>query len=398
MARVVPARRCNTNASRTLMEHEHARLDRQHSGNGRRGEGGEFSASLLSLATVVPRHRFSQERVREGARQIFGARTALFQALEPVYQNAGIAWRHSCQPEEWFFAPSDFGEKALLYERHATALAQEAAEKALVRAGLRAQDIDAIIYVSSTGVATPTIDARLVNLMPFRHNILRLPVFGLGCAGGVLGLSRAARLACTQPGMRCLMITVELCTLAFRFDQLTKGNLVATALFGDGAAAAVVSSANEAEAIGALGPAGEHCWPDTLDVMGWRVDGAGFDVVLDRRIPDIVLSDFRAALDSFLERADWTLNDIARPCCHPGGAKVISALEAVLNRKPFSLDFEREVLRDFGNMSAPTVLFVLERLVHSGLSGTVLLSALGPGFTAAFQLLTLSRNAEAAAS
>jgi len=346
-------------------------------------------AYLCGLATAVPKYRYSQEDIREGARKVFGARTALFMALEPVYGNAEIEWRHSCQPEEWFRSSTGFSEKADLYERHATALAQEAAIKALAAAKLGAEDIDAIVYVSSTGMATPTIDARLMSLLPFRRDTLRLPIFGLGCAGGVLGLNRATRLVGSQPKMRCLFITVELCTLAFRYDRLTKGNLVATALFGDGAAAAVIAG-EPGNAIGTLGPGGEHCWHDTLDVMGWRIDGEGFDVVLDRRIPDIVHRDFRSALDAFLEREKLNLDDIARPCCHPGGAKVVSALEAGLGLKKNSLNFEREVLRDFGNMSAPTVLFVLQRILRSGLTGPILLSALGPGFTAAFQILSVA--------
>jgi alkylresorcinol/alkylpyrone synthase len=345
---------------------------------------------LCGLATAVPKYRYSQDDIREGARRVFGARTALFMALEPVYGNAEIKWRYSCQPEEWFSSSTSFAEKSRHYEQHATALAHEAGTKALEAAGLEAADIDAIVFVSSTGVATPTIDARLMNLMPFRRDTLRLPIFGLGCAGGVLGLNRATQLVNAQPKMRCLFITVELCTLAFRYDRLTKGNLVATALFGDGAAAAVIASEPGSIAIGALGPGGEYCWHDTLDVMGWRIDEAGFDVVLDRRIPDIVHRDFRSALDTFLERENLRLDDITRPCCHPGGAKVVSALEAGLGLKKNSLDFEREILRDYGNMSAPTVLFVLERVLRAGIKGPILLSALGPGFTAAFQILSIA--------
>lgn len=356
----------------------------------RRAPGSSVGVSLAALATAVPEHRVTQADARENARAIFAGRTPLFAALEPVFENAQIGTRYSCQPIEWFATPSDFAEKAALYERHAVALSAEVATRALDDAGLEAGDIDAIVCVSSTGVMTPGLDAHLMNRMPFRPDTARLPIFGLGCAGGVLGLTRATQLVRSRPGMRCLLVVVELCTLAFRYDRLTKSNLVATALFGDGAAAAVVTSGRAAGALGTLGAAGEHCWPDTLGVMGWRVDGRGLDVVFHRRIPEIIATDFAGALGSFLERARLRLDDVTRPCCHPGGVKVVGALEKVLGLSPGGLDFERQVLAEFGNMSAPTVLFVLARLMGAGLSGTLLLSALGPGFTAAFQAIELS--------
>ena len=343
------------------------------------------TARLASLATAVPRHRVTQAEARENARMIFADRTPLFESLEPVFDNAEIAARYSCQPIGWFAKPSGFAEKARLYERHAVALSLDAAGRALDGAGLDASEIDAIVCVSSTGVMTPSLDAHLVNRLPLRPDTLRLPIFGLGCAGGVLGLTRAAQLARSRPGMKCLLVVVELCTLAFRHDRLTKSNLVATALFGDGAAAAIVTSGGAPDAPGALGAGGEHCWPDTLDVMGWRVDGQGLDVIFHRRIPEIVATDFAGALNGFLARAELRLEDFARPCCHPGGVKVVAALEEVFGLGQGGLDFERQVLAEFGNMSAPTVLFVLDRIVQAGLSGPLLLSALGPGFTAAFQ-------------
>lgn len=360
-----------------------------------RAPGARVEAKLTALATAVPKHRIAQAEARERARAIFAERTPLFAALEPVFENAEISARYSCQPIEWFARPSDFTEKARLYEQHAVALSAEAATKALDGAGLRAGEIDAIVCVSSTGVMTPSLDAHLINRLPFRPDTVRLPIFGLGCAGGVLGLTRASQLVLSRPGMKCLLVVVELCTLAFRHDRLTKSNLVATALFGDGAAAAVVTSGPAPAALGTLGAAGEHCWPGTLDVMGWQVDAQGLDVIFHRRIPEIVETDFMCALKGFLGNARLCLEDIVRPCCHPGGAKVVAALERVFGRRRGGLDYEREVLAEFGNMSAPTVLFVLERIVRAGVAGPLLLSALGPGFTAAFQTITLNPDARA---
>jgi len=355
------------------------------------------AAQLLGLATAVPAHCFDQATVIANARRIFGRRTSLFETLESVYTNAQIDTRHACQPLSWFDAPAGIADKTQAYETHATALAQQAAERVLGDAGLGADEIDSIVFVSSTGIATPSIDARLMNKMPFRPDVQRLPVFGLGCAGGVLGMTRAQQMATAHPGSRVLLIVVELCTLAFRYDRLTKSNLVATALFGDGAAAAVLSTdgrGGNGAPLGALGPGGEHLWRDTLNVMGWDVDDQGFDVIFHRDIPQIVAGAFKDAMDGFLKRAGVEHAAIDRPCCHPGGVKVLDALENVFSLDGGGLEAERDVLRGYGNMSAPTVLFVLDELRRRGTSGQLLMTALGPGFTGAFQLLTL--NGEAA--
>ncbi len=348
---------------------------------------------LLGLATAVPTVCLDQATVIDHARRIFGGRTGLFETLESVYTNARIETRYACEPLDWFDAATGIAEKTQLYETHATRLAQQVSEKALKETGLTAADIDSIVFVSSTGIATPSIEARLVNVMPFRADVQRLPIFGLGCAGGVIGMTRAAQMAAAQPGSRCLVIVVELCSLAFRYDRLTKSNLVATALFGDGAAAAVLSSEGAGgggAALGTMGAGGEHLWRDTLNVMGWDIDDQGFDVIFHRDIPQIVAGAFNSAMTEFLERADVERAAIERPCCHPGGVKVLDALEDVFSLARGDLDAEREVLRGYGNMSAPTVLFVLDELRRRDARGQHLMTALGPGFTGAFQLVTLN--------
>ncbi len=195
---------------------------------------------LRALVTAVPQHVLPQAQVRDTARAYFSKKTGLFDHLEPVFMNAKIDTRYACQPFDWYMQPHDFGEKSQLYADHATALSADAASRALDAAGLTPADIDAIVMVSTTGVATPSLDARLMNLMPFRPDTMRLPIFGFGCAGGVLGLTRAAQLVRSQPGMRCLLVVVELCSMAIRHDRVTPSNIVATALFGDGAAAAII--------------------------------------------------------------------------------------------------------------------------------------------------------------
>jgi alkylresorcinol/alkylpyrone synthase len=216
--------------------------------------------------------------------------------------------------------------------------------------------------------------------MGFRADIERVPVFGLGCAGGVSGLSIASRLAQSRPGSIVLVVAIELCTLAFRLDELTKANIVATALFGDGAGACVLRSGETG--IAEVEMSGQHIWPDTLDIMGWSVDPQGFGVIFDRAIPPFAEERMAPAITGILDRGGLGLADIDRFACHPGGTKVVDALERALNLDLGSLDVERAILADYGNMSAPTAFFVLERLIHAGLPARTLLTAMGPGFTA----------------
>jgi alkylresorcinol/alkylpyrone synthase len=243
--------------------------------------------------------------------------------------------------------------------------------------------VDTIVAVSTSGIATPSLDALLVERLGLRRDVERLPVFGLGCAGGVLGLARAAALARARPGARVLLVVVELCGLTFRLGDRSKSNLIASALFGDGAVACVVSTATEGPTLLAWG---EHTWPDSLDVMGWRVENDGLGVVFSRDIPTLVRKDFTAVTDAFLARHGLTRGRIDHFVCHPGGAKVVNALEEALDLPAGALEDSRAVLRDYGNMSAATVLFVLERALGAGRRGRCLLSSLGPGFTAGFLL------------
>ena len=302
-----------------------------------------------------------------------------------LFANTGIKTRRAVRPMDWYAAPHPWDERNSVYLDEAEALWIEAAELALKRAGVAAGDVGAVVTVSSTGVATPSLEARAGPKIGLSPTALRTPVFGLGCGGGVAGLSLAARLAQARPGKAVLLVVVELCTLSVRPDEMTKANVVATALFGDGAAAAVLCADDGAG--WSVGAVGEHTWPDTLHIMGWRVDPAGLGVVLDANLPSFVTKRFHEAAESFCAGAGLAPSDIARFVCHPGGAKVLPAIEASLGLGEGSLDVEREVLAEFGNMSAPTVLFVLERVLAREPEGRLVAAALGPGFTAGFVAL-----------
>ena len=343
-------------------------------------------ARLLSLATAVPSFVLHQKSVVERAHRLFKSNGVEIDRLLPVYANAGIETRYSCVPIDWYFEASGWKGRNALFVENAVELLRQAAAKCLAAAGVAADRVDTVVAVSTSGIATPSLDARLMEVLPLRRDVQRLPVFGLGCAGGVLGLARAAAMALAEPDSLVLFLVVELCGLTFRSNDMSKSNVIATALFGDGAAAALVTCGG-AEDKPALVGWGEHTWPDTLDVMGWRVEDDGFGVLFSRDIPTIVRDRYGPAVDAFLARHDLTRADLDGVLCHPGGAKVIDALEEVFGVAPGHMIDAREVLREYGNMSAATVLFVLDRALRRGIRGRHLLSSLGPGFTAAFALL-----------
>lgn len=345
-------------------------------------------ARMAGLTVANPPHMLEQAEVARRAGELFGGSLASFDRLRPVYENAAIDTRHSCVPIEWYQEVHGFGERNDLYIRNAVDLLEEATRGALEKASMSADEIDGIIAVSSSGVATPSLDALLMERMGLRRDIQRLPVFGLGCAGGVLGLARAAQMAASQPGKTYLLLVVELCGLTFRSRDFSKSNVIATALFGDGAAAALVGTDLEGGA--AIHSFAEHTWRDTLDVMGWDVTDDGLSVIFSRDIPTHVRTRMGEALDGYLAREGLSLSDFSHFLSHPGGAKVLDALEEIFELPPGGLAHSRQVLARYGNMSAATVLFVVRAALDDGLKGRALLSTLGPGFTAGFLALDLA--------
>ena len=255
-----------------------------------------------------------------------------------------------------------------------------AAEDALGKAGIDADKVDTNETVSSTGIATPSLEARAMGRMGFRSDVARVPVFGLGCAGGVSGLGLAAKLSREGQGATVLFVTVELCSLALRTENVGKADIVSTALFGDGAAACVIRPGDEGFA--QVSASAEKTWADTLDIMGWQMEPAGLGVILNRAIPTFARKELREAIEAMLAPQDLQIAEVDRFICHPGGAKVVDAIETGLSLPQGSLSDEREVLRLHGNMSAPTALFVLDRARKEGLPPLSVMTALGPGFTA----------------
>lgn len=343
---------------------------------------------LLSLATAVPPYALGQSDVSLRAKHLFAeSAVADLDRLMPVFANAGIDRRYSSVPIDWYEEEHGWPERNNLYLESSVALLDQAARHAMNLANVAATGIDAIVVVSTTGIATPSLDAMVMGRLGLRRDVKRLPIFGLGCAGGVLGLARAADMARIAPKSRVLFLVVELCALSFRKNDISKSNIVATALFGDGAAAAVVSCDGDGPTIGA---GGEHTWPDSLDIMGWNVTSDGLKALFSRDIPKLVRTEIRGVASHFLAKHGRRLSDVDHFVCHPGGAKVLTAFEQAFDLAPESLSHGRGVLRDYGNMSAATVLFVLERTLNAGARGRLMLTALGPGFSAGFQLMDVA--------
>jgi alkylresorcinol/alkylpyrone synthase len=338
---------------------------------------------LNSLATVTPKHKLVQSEVAKAAADLFSKEFNDFDRLLPVYTNAQIDTRSSCVPLDWYLEPHTFSERNDLYIKNALDLIEEAANVCFEVAGLQPSDIGGLVIVSSTGMATPSLDALLMERMQLRRDIRRLPIFGLGCVGGVLGLARAAAMAKSEPGMRVLFLVVELCGLTFQKGDLSKSNVIASALFGDGAAGAIISCHDTGPEITGWG---EHTWPHSLDVMGWNVSDDGFKVLFSRDIPNLIKREMKSVVAQFLRDQNMCKDNIDNYVTHPGGAKVLDALEEVFDLLPGALVHARDVLRRYGNMSAATVLFVLEQAL-SNQSGKFLISSLGPGFTAGFMTL-----------
>lgn len=341
---------------------------------------------LAALATAVPAYPLDQEAVAEHVKRLFAGAPQL-EHLLPVFANSGIRRRYSSVPLDWFAEPHGWPERNSLYLDTAVELLDAIAGRVLDGAGISAEDIGAVVVVSTTGIATPSLDALLIERLRLPRQVQRLPIFGLGCAGGALGLARAATLAAAMPDRAVLFLVVELCSLTFRRGDLSKSNIIASALFGDGAAGLLLRCRGDGPAIVA---AGEHTWPDSLEVMGWEVVEDGLKPVFSRDIPRLVAGELGPVARDFLAREGLGLADIGRFACHPGGPKVIAACEDAFGLAPGTLDHERTVLRDYGNMSAASVLFVLDRVLASTGSEPwhhALMTALGPGFTAGFVLL-----------
>jgi alkylresorcinol/alkylpyrone synthase len=362
--------------------------------------GPHIQPRILGIGTAVPDHVVSQATARDFAGRMFARHHPDIERLLPVFDHAGVDQRHLCVPAEWFDEPHSFGERNDLYVQHALALSITAALEALAAGGVDAADVGALLFVSTTGLATPSLDARLALALGCPDDVRRDATFGHGCAGGVGGLARAAAHSRAEPDRAVLLVATELCGLTFQGDDWSKANFVSTSLFADGAAAVVVGGD---EVRGNQGDRADDrtapvvvaessvLWPDTEEVMGFEFTDRGLEVVLSRSVPNLVRAQFAASVDAACKRAGIVVSELDHFLLHPGGAKVLDAYLDVLPIEPEQLRWSREVLRTCGNMSAPTALFVLDAAMRAAEAGEPgapapgdlgLVSAMGPGFAA----------------
>lgn len=342
---------------------------------------------IAGVSTAVPPNVFEQSAVRQRVVEMLGP---IAERLAPVFDNAKIERRHFAAEFEWFGASHDFTDTNDHYIEESLALAERVVCALADQCGIATTDVDAIFFVSTTGLSTPTIDARLFNRIPLNPHIKRIPIWGLGCAGGVGGIARAFDYVKAYPSHRALVVSVELCSLAFQFGERSKSNVIATALFGDGAAACLVVG-DDVEMAGprVLGSL-STIYPETLDVMGWRITSGGFRVVLSRDIPSIVTSLVAENIQELLRAHGLPLEAIKHVIAHPGGVKVLEAYHHALSLPTDALRHSYDVLREYGNMSSATVLFVLDRVLRedrpcAGDYG--ILTTLGPGFSSELVLV-----------
>lgn len=357
----------------------------------------------LRIAAVghgLPPHYYDQATLVAALREQWADRHYNLERLERLHQNVLVGGRHLALPIEEYAGLDSFGKANDAWIRVAVEVGAEALSEALAEAGLGPADVDCLITVSVTGLATPSLDARLVNRLGLPARVKRLPVFGLGCVAGAAGIARAADYVKAWPGQVAVLLSVELCSLTLQREDLSIPNLIASGLFGDGAAAVVVAGAGRAAPEPAAPPpalAGPEIlatrsvfYPDTERVMGWDISERGFKIVLSAEVPEMARDHLAADVDRFLADQGLARSDVASWVCHPGGPKVLEAMQEALALPNSALEVTWRSLREVGNLSSTSVLLVLrETMKHHrpepGAYGLVL--AMGPGFCSELVLL-----------
>jgi len=344
---------------------------------------------IRALETAVPPFWMSQDEAMRRAQ----ARAPGFAHMAGVFANSGIERRYSSVPLDWYDTPRGWRESNAVFVENALLLLEQVATAALASARLDPRDIGATVLVTSSGLAIPSLESMLANRLGLSPLMQRTPIFGLGCAGGTTGLARAAQIARAMPGANVLLLVVELGGLNVEFNPESAAMFVSTALFGDGAAAMILRSdaapRDIAPSLAEVGATGEHMWRDTGYVMGWEVMDGGLDVVLSGTLPRFTRENLRPVVAEFLAMQGLGFSDLDGYVVHPGGPKVLEAVEGALGLDAAALRHSREVLRRCGNMSAPTVLFVLRETIAAGERGRHLMMSFGPGFTATFAIVDI---------
>jgi alkylresorcinol/alkylpyrone synthase len=346
---------------------------------------------IAAVAKASPPHYYDQEQLIAAFRAYYQANNLTVSRLEQFHRNAMVGGRHLALPLEAYPQLTGWGQANQAWQRVAIELAEAATARVVDRAAIRFDQIGAIFFVSVTGVATPSVEAQLMNRLPFSAATKRIPIFGLGCVAGAAGVARAADYVRAFPDQAALLISVELCSLTVQKNDLTPASLIASGLFGDGAAAVIVAGEQLDSHPGPrIVDSRSVFYPNTEELMGWKISEHGFGVVLSPQVPLVARERLPHDVDRFLHDHGIQREQIRAWICHPGGPKVLEAIEQGLNLPRQALELTWTSLRDVGNLSSASVLFVLEdtlrqRTIAEGEFG--LLLAMGPGFCSELVLL-----------
>jgi len=346
-------------------------------------------AQIAAVATAFPPHEYDQETLLRALKAAWGTQHYNLDRLDTLHRNVMVGGRRLALPLEEYSGLDTWGKANAAWIRIAQDLGAQAVAAALESAGLGVGDIDALIFVSVTGISTPSIDAMLMNRLRLPPHVKRTPIFGLGCVAGATGLVRAADHVRAFPGQVAVLLSVELCSLTIQRDDQSVPNLIATGLFGDGAAAAVVVGSDRPVSGPQIVASRAVFYPDSQHVMGWDISERGFRIVLSADVPDVVLGHLPRDVDAFLADHGLTRRDIGSWVAHPGGPKVLEAMQQALYLPAGALEASWRSLRTVGNLSSASVLMVLgdamDRRPPAGAYG--LLLAMGPGFCSELVLL-----------
>lgn len=349
---------------------------------------------IVSVGKALPRNVHTQADVLAGLGSVWGDEPRVLERLAALHAHTGVRTRHFALPIEAYTEPRSFGETNRIWLECALELGQRAIEDALAPVGLAAREVDVFLSTTITGIACPSLDARLMNRLPFRTDCKRVPIFGLGCVAGAAGIARAADYLRAFPDEVALMLSVELCSLTFARADRSMAQMVATGLFGDGAAAVVLVGEERARRLGMGGPrvlaSQSVFYPDTEDVMGWEISELGFRVLLSPRVPELARERLAPDVRRFLAAQGVERGAVARWIAHPGGPKVLCAVQEVLELPPGALDVSWRVLAEVGNLSSVSVLLILREVLAGEPpppGGPGLLFAMGPAFCSEIVLL-----------
>lgn len=354
---------------------------------------------IASVGTAFPPHRYPQAVITEAIKERMQHNLQMPDVIDRLHNNCGVDYRHIMFPLDTLGTVSGFGPMNDMWIQGAMQLGECAIWKALEQAGLRPSDISAIFFTSVTGIACPSIDARLVNRMNFPHSVKRTPIFGLGCVAGAAGISRAADYVRAYPKQYALLLSVELCSLTWQENDNSMAALVACGLFGDGAAAVVLAGEETPHGMRPTS-VDEPCprvvatkstfYPNTEHLMGWNINHSGFNIVLSAEVPELVTQELRSTVEAFLEENEMDISQICSFIMHSGGPKVLKAMESSLDLPPGALAASWNSLRQRGNLSSASVLTVMQDylLNRPGSPGCYsMLGAMGPAFCSELLLL-----------